>query len=46
MALVALDLDGIKHVGSGFKRYPELALSGVRVDGRLRRWEPMRTGAQ
>jgi len=41
MALVAMDPDRIKHVGSGFERHPELALSGRRVDGRLWRWKPV-----
>ena len=27
LALVALDIDGIEHVGSGSERHPELALS-------------------
>jgi hypothetical protein len=39
--MVALDHDGIEHVGSGLERHYELAFSGGRIDGRLRRREPV-----
>jgi len=46
LALVALDLDGIEYVGTGFEHHSKLELSGGRIDGRLRRWKSVRTGAQ
>ncbi len=41
MAMVALDVDRIKHVGSGLECHLELALYKGRIDGRLRRWKPV-----
>lgn len=43
---MALGPDRIDHAGPGFERHYELALSGRRIDGGLRWWEPVRTGAK
>jgi hypothetical protein len=45
LALVALDPDRIELAGTGFKHHYELALYGGWIDCRLRRGEPVRTGA-
>ena len=46
LALVAMDPDGIEHIGFESEHHNELALSDGRIDGRLWRWESMRTSAQ
>jgi hypothetical protein len=46
LALVALDLDGIDHVGSVSEHANELALSEWWIDGWMRWWESLRTGTQ
>ena len=43
---MAVDPGGIEHTGFGFVRNYELAVSVRRADDRLRRREPVRTGAQ